>query len=85
MSVKAQTKLICEGYQVYFLLLVEEETRSDLTTSASGSRGVARLKKLYPACAAATLRKTPSQTPKVSSPAAHLPWLSLYFVSKETK
>ena len=42
MSVKAQTKLICVGYQVYFLLLVEEETRSDLTTSASGSRRSAR-------------------------------------------
>ena len=27
MSVKAQTKRVCEGYQVYFLLLVEEETR----------------------------------------------------------
>ena len=27
MSVKAQTKRACEGYQVYFLLLVEEETR----------------------------------------------------------
>ena len=58
MSVKAQTKRACEGYQVYFLLLVEEETRSDLTTSASGSRRSARLKKLPRFCGGNSTKDT---------------------------
>ena len=57
MSVKAQTKLICEDYQVFSACFRER----------SGTKkafiGVARLKKLYPAYAAATLSRGSMKPP----------------------